>query len=86
MTGTITWSEWQGALAYQAQLTNKNLLNVFNYLDLKNKGEISFRTLEQAYKPHMFRLRLKQGTEEYALKKLLSEVGMLSKSSPFSKV
>ena len=79
-SGTVTWSEWQASLSYQTQLTQKNLRNVFNFLDLKQQGVIKVQTLEKAYKPHMFRLVLEQGTEAATLRQILADAGLFTGS------
>lgn len=71
---SISFSEWLCALAYATQLTAKNLSNIFQFLDLKKQGKIKASDLELAYRPHMFRLRRRRGTELDNLQKLLAEV------------
>ena len=39
LSDDVTWSEWQVALAYNNQLTEKNLLNVYQFLNLKQKKQ-----------------------------------------------
>ena len=37
LSDDVTWSEWQVALCYNNQLTEKNLRNVYQFLNLKSR-------------------------------------------------
>lgn len=72
---TVDWSEWQIALAYETQLNQKNLRNVFQYLNLKsNKAGIKLKHLKSSMKPHIFRLKLDRGTEKRVLDKMMCDL------------
>ena len=71
----IPWSEWQVALAYQTQLNEKNLRNVYQYLNLKKSSQgIKLKHLHSAMKPHIFRLKLKRGSEKRVLEGIISDL------------
>ena len=70
----MTWSEWQVALAYNNQLTEKNLRNVYQFLNLKQRTALKLKHLHSALKPHIQRLRLQRGTERDRLEKIIANV------------
>ena len=72
---TVDWSEWQIALAYETQLTEKNLRNVYQFLNLKNnRAGIKLKHLQNAMKPHIFRLKLARGTEKRVLDNMMCDL------------
>ena len=72
--GAISYSEWLCALVFCDHMTAKNISNLYKFLDVKKSGAMSLRDLERAYRPHIFRLKLELGKEEFALYHLLSEI------------
>lgn len=63
--GTISYSEWVCALVFcDRHIYQKNLPNLFKFLDVKKQGRLKIKDLERAYKPHIFRLKLDLGREE----------------------
>ena len=66
--GTVSYSEWLCALVYcDPHIFKANLPNLFKFLDVKKQGKMTIKDLEHAYKPHIFRLKLEPGREEYEL-------------------
>jgi hypothetical protein len=57
----ITWSSWQCALSRINILTEKNLTSLYNFINIKGKPTISLSALNQAYRPHIFRLKPDKG-------------------------
>ena len=55
-TEKISFSEWLCALALCTKLSEKSVANLYSFLDLSNNGKIKIRHLEQAYRPHLFKL------------------------------
>jgi len=53
LSDDVTWSEWQVALAYCNQLTEKNLRNVYQFLNLKSRPALKLKHLHSALKPHI---------------------------------
>ena len=53
LSDDVTWSEWQVALAYNNQLTEKNLRNVYQFLNLKSRPALKLKHLHSALKPHI---------------------------------
>lgn len=72
--GSISYSEWLCALVFSDHMTQKNISNLYKFLDVKKKGAITMKDLERAYRPHLFRLKLAYGKEEHALQTLLEEL------------
>ena len=71
----IPWSEFQVALAYETQLNEKNLRNVYQYLNMKNNSTgIKLKHLHSAMKPHIFRLKLERGTEKRVLEEIMDDL------------
>lgn len=62
--GSVSFTEWMCACAFIHQLNEKNLKNVFKFLNLKEENSISITHLEWALRPHIFRLKLLPGTGE----------------------
>ena len=56
LSDDVTWSEWQVALAYNNQLNEKNIRNVYQFLNLKNRRSMKLKHLHSALKPHIQRL------------------------------
>lgn len=73
----ITWSEFQVALAYLSQLNEKNLQKVFKFLNPKNRQVIKLKHLHSTLKPHIFRLKLKHGTERDTLERIIANLGQM---------
>lgn len=73
-------------LVYQSQLNRQNLVRLFKFLNYKQKNDeckspgigsenaMSLIQMEKAYRPHIFRLKLKHGNEKIELCKLMSEL------------
>lgn len=53
LSDDVTWSEWQVALAYNNQLSEKNLRKVYQFLNLKNRSAMKLKHLHSALKPHI---------------------------------
>ena len=53
LSDDVTWSEWQVALAYNNQLTEKNLRNVYQFLNLKSRQALKLKHIHSALKPHI---------------------------------
>ena len=53
LSDDVTWSEWQVALAYNNQLNEKNLRNVYQFLNLKSRQALKLKHLHSALKPHI---------------------------------
>ena len=53
LSDDVTWSEWQVALAYNNQLSEKNLRNVYQFLNLKSRRNLKLKHLHYALKPHI---------------------------------
>lgn len=85
LSDDITWSEWQVGLAYSNQLTEKNLRNVYQYLNLKNRHALKIKHLHAALKPHIFRLKLKHGQERDTLERIIAGLAdEMQKHGPLS--
>ena len=74
LSDDVTWSEWQVALAYNSQLSEKNLRNVYQFLNLKSRVALKLKHLHSALKPHIQRLRLKRGSERERLEAIIADV------------
>ena len=57
------------------QLNEKNLYQVFTYLNPRKKEAIKLKYLHSGLKPHIFRLKLKHGEEKDTLERIISELG-----------
>lgn len=67
---SILWSEWLVLIASKTQLNRKNMMKVFQFLDYKTNDlnkPLTLKTLEKAYRPHIFRLKVAHGKEKKAL-------------------
>ena len=53
LSDDVAWSEWQVALAYNSQLSEKNLRNVYQFLNLKKRPAMKLKHLHSALKPHI---------------------------------
>lgn len=53
-------------------LSEKSVANLYCFLDLTNQGRIKMRHLEQAYRPHLFKLKMELGLE--FLTKMIVEI------------
>ena len=74
LSDDVTWSEWQVALAYNIALEEKNLRNVYQFLNLKNRTALKLKHLHSALKPHIQRLALPRGTERDTLERIIEHV------------
>lgn len=74
LSDDVTWSEWQVALAYNNKLSERNLRNVYQFLNLKNRKALKLKHLHAALKPHIQRLKLERGTERDRLEHIIADV------------
>ena len=62
------------ALVYNNQLNEKNLRNVYQFLNPKSRSALKLKHLHSALKPHIQRLKLDRGTERDTLESIIAKV------------
>ena len=61
-------------MVYNNQLNEKNLRNVYQFLNLKSRAALKLKHLHSSLKPHIQRLKLDRGTERDTLESIIAKV------------